>query len=160
MKKFFLICAILGAVFAKDYEVIDSVNTSFRIFGKNDRIEVISVSDPKIDGVTCFISYAKKGGAKEIVGVEEDRSEASVSCSQTAPKIIIKEELKKEDIFAKKSSLIFKKTHVVRMFDEASQSIIYLVYSDKIIDGSPDNSISAIPCNQAVGKVCEFNYKK
>ena len=160
MKKFVLLCAVLGAVFGGDYEVIDSVNTSFRIFGKNDRIEVISVADPKIDGVTCFISFAKKGGAKEIVGVEEDRSEASVSCAQTAPKIIIKEELKKEDIFAKKSSLIFKKTHVVRMFDEKNQSLIYLVYSDKIIDGSPDNSISAIPCNQAVGKVCEFAYKK
>ena len=160
MKKFILAAILAAFAFAGDYELVGSVNTSFRIFGKDDRIEVIAVKDPKIDGVTCYVSYAKKGGAKEIIGVEEDRSEASVSCVQTAPKIIIKEELKKEDIFEKRSSLIFKKTHVVRMFDEKQSTLIYLIYSDKIIDGSPNNSVSAIPCRQAVGEVCEFGYDK
>ena len=158
MKKFILAAILATFVFAGDYELVGSVNTSFRIFGKDDRIEVIAVKDPKVDGVTCYVSYAKKGGAKEIIGVEEDRSEASVSCVQTAPKIIIKEELKKEDIFEKRSSLIFKKTHVVRLYDAVQGSLIYLVYSDKVIDGSPNNSISAIPCHQAVGDVCELAY--
>ena len=158
MKKFILAAILAAFSCADDYELVGSVNTSFRIFGKDDRIEVIAVKDPKIDGVTCYVSYAKKGGAKEIIGVEEDRSEASVSCVQTAPRIIIKEELKKEDIFEKRSSLIFKKTHVVRLYDAAQGSIIYLVYSDKVIDGSPNNSISAIPCHQAVGDVCELAY--
>lgn len=158
MKKFILAAILAAFVCAGDYELVGSVNTSFRIFGKDDRIEVIAVKDPKIDGVTCYVSYAKKGGAKEIIGVEEDRSEASVSCVQTAPKIIIKEELKKEDIFEKRSSLIFKKTHVVRLYDAVQGSLIYLVYSDKVIDGSPNNSISAIPCHQAVGDVCELAY--
>ena len=158
MKKFILAAILAAFAFVGDYELVGSVNTSFRIFGKDDRIEVIAVKDPKIDGVTCYVSYAKKGGAKEIIGVEEDRSEASVSCVQTAPKIIIKEELKKEDIFEKRSSLIFKKTHVVRLYDAVQGSLIYLVYSDKVIDGSPNNSISAIPCRQAVGDVCELAY--
>ncbi|WP_299224077.1 CreA family protein [uncultured Campylobacter sp.] len=158
MKKFILAAILAAFACASDYELVGSVNTSFRIFGKDDRIEVIAVKDPKIDGVTCYVSYAKKGGAKEIIGVEEDRSEASVSCVQTAPKIIIKEELKKEDIFEKRSSLIFKKTHVVRLYDAVQGSLIYLVYSDKVIDGSPNNSISAIPCHQAVGDVCELAY--
>ena len=158
MKKFLLVLAFAALACAKDYETIDSVDTSFRLFGKDDRIEIIAVKDPKVQGVTCYVSYAKKGGAKEIIGVEEDRSEASVSCVQTAPKIIIKEELKKEDIFEKRSSLIFKKTHVVRLYDAVQGSIIYLVYSDKVIDGSPNNSISAIPCHQAVGDVCELAY--
>ncbi|WP_297916663.1 CreA family protein [uncultured Campylobacter sp.] len=158
MKKFILVAILAAFVCAGDYELVGSVNTSFRIFGKDDRIEVIAVKDPKVDGVTCYVSYAKKGGAKEIIGVEEDRSEASVSCVQTAPKIIIKEELKKEDIFEKRSSLIFKKTHVVRLYDAVQGSLIYLVYSDKVIDGSPNNSISAIPCHQAVGDVCELAY--
>ena len=144
MKKFILAAILVAFAFAGDYELVGSVNTSFRIFGKDDRIEVIAVKDPKIDGVTCYVSYAKKGGAKEIIGVEEDRSEASVSCVQTAPKIIIKEEL--------------KKTHVVRLYDAVQGSLIYLVYSDKVIDGSPNNSISAIPCHQAVGDVCELAY--
>ena len=99
MKKFLLALALAALACAKDYETIDSVDTSFRLFGKDDRIEIIAVKDPKVDGVTCYVSYAKKGGAKEIIGVEEDRSEASVSCVQTAPKILIKEKLKKEDIF-------------------------------------------------------------
>lgn len=158
MKKFILAAILAAFAFTGDYELVGSVNTSFRIFGKDDRIEVIAVKDTKIDGVTCYVSYAKKGGAKEIIGVEEDRSEASVSCVQTAPKIIIKEELKKEDIFEKRSSLIFKKTHVVRLYDAVQGSLIYLVYSDKVIDGSPNNSISAIPCHQAVGDVCELAY--
>lgn len=158
MKKFILAAILAAFAFTGDYELVGSVNTSFRIFGKDDRIEVIAVKDPKVDGVTCYVSYAKKGGAKEIIGVEEDRSEASVSCVQTAPKIIIKEELKKEDIFEKRSSLIFKKTHVVRLYDAVQGSLIYLVYSDKVIDGSPNNSISAIPCHQAVGDVCELAY--
>jgi len=160
MKKFILAAILAAFAFAGDYELVGSVNTSFRIFGKDDRIEVIAVKDPKVDGVTCYVSYAKKGGAKEIIGVEEDRSEASVSCVQTAPKILIKEKLKKEDIFEKRSSLIFKKTHVVRMFDEKQSALIYLIYSDKIIDGSPNNSVSAIPCRQAMGDVCEFGYDK
>lgn len=158
MKKFILAAILAAFAFTGDYELVGSVNTSFRIFGKDDRIEVIAVKDPKVDGVTCYVSYAKKGGAKEIIGVEEDRSEASVSCVQTAPKIIIKEKLKKEDIFEKRSSLIFKKTHVVRLYDAVQGSLIYLVYSDKVIDGSPNNSISAIPCHQAVGDVCELAY--
>ena len=158
MKKIFL--AFIFAIFAfgDDYEVIDSVPTSWRLLGKNDRIEVISVKDPKIEGISCYVSYAKKGGAKEIVGVEEDTSDASVWCVQTAPKIIIKEKLEKEDIFKKKSSILFKKTHVVRMFDEKEKTIIYLAYSDRLIDGSPNNSVSAIACNQAIGNVCEFKF--
>ena len=158
MKKIFLAFVFAIFAFGDDYEVIDSVPTSRRLLGKNDRIEVISVKDPKIEGISCYVSYAKKGGAKEIVGVEEDTSDASVWCVQTAPKIIIKEKLEKEDIFKKKSSILFKKTHVVRMFDEKEKTIIYLAYSDRLIDGSPNNSVSAIACNQAVGSVCEFRY--
>lgn len=161
MKKFILSIFAL-AVFANansdETTVVGSVNTAWKLIGKNDRIEIISVKDPKIDGITCYLSYAKKGGTDEMFGVEEDKSNASVSCVQTAEKIIIKEDITqdKESIFKKKSSLLFKKTQVIRFFDEQNQSIVYLTYSDKIIDGSPDNSISAIPCIQAVGNVCEF----
>lgn len=145
-----------------DVSMIGSVNTAWKLLGKNDRIEVIAVKDPKIDGITCFLSYAKKGGTSELVGLEEDKSNASVSCVQTAKKIVIKEDIEndKESIFKKRSSILFKKTQVIRMYDKKNQTLIYLAYSDKLIDGSPDNSVSAIPCNQAVGNVCEFLNKK
>lgn len=161
MKNIFLILSILALnLFANDDAInkIGSVNTAWKLLGKNDRIEIISVKDPKIDGITCFLSYAKKGGASEIVGLEEDTSNASVSCVQTAKKITIKEDIAKdkENIFKKRSSVLFKKTQVVRMYDEKDNAIIYLAYSDKLVDGSPNNSISVVPCNQAVGNVCEF----
>lgn len=161
MKNIFLILSILTLnLFANDDAInkIGSVNTAWKLLGKNDRIEIISVKDPKIDGITCFLSYAKKGGASEIVGLEEDTSNASVSCVQTAKKITIKEDIAKdkENIFKKRSSVLFKKTQVVRMYDEKDNAIIYLAYSDKLVDGSPNNSISVVPCNQAVGNVCEF----
>lgn len=165
MKNIFLILSILTLnLFANDDAInkIGSVNTAWKLLGKNDRIEIISVKDPKIDGITCFLSYAKKGGASEIVGLEEDTSNASVSCVQTAKKIIIKEDISKdkENIFKKRSSVLFKKTQVVRMYDEKDNAIIYLAYSDKLVDGSPNNSISVVPCNQAVGNVCEFIMSK
>ena len=78
--------------------------------------------------------------------------------TQTDKKIVIKEKIDgdKESIFKKRSSILFKKTQVIRMYDAQSQTFIYLAYSDRLIDGSPNNSVSAIPCNQAVGNVCEF----
>lgn len=160
MKKYILIlvCLMLN-LHAKDY-LIGSVNTAWKLIGKNDRIEVISVKDPKIDGITCYLSYAKKGGTSEIIGLEEDTSDASVSCEQTAQKIVIKEDITgEEDIFKKRSSVLFKKTRIVRMYDNKNQTIVYLVYSDRLIDGSPQNSITAVPCNQAAGNVCEFKKK-
>lgn len=161
MKKLLLITFILALNLVANEDTINkigSVNTAWKLLGKNDRIEVISVKDPKIDGITCFLSYAKKGGASEMVGLEEDTSNASVSCVQTDKKITIKEDISKdkENIFKKRSSILFKRTQVVRMYDEKNSVIVYLAYSDKLVDGSPNNSISVVPCNQAVGNVCEF----
>ena len=161
MKKLILsLLVFVSSLFANDDDInkIGSISTAWKLLGKNDRIEVISVKDPKVDGITCFLSYAKKGGTSELVGLEEDTSNASVSCVQTDKKIVIKEKIDgdKESIFKKRSSILFKKTQVIRMYDAQSQTFIYLAYSDRLIDGSPNNSVSAIPCNQAVGNVCEF----
>ncbi|CZE47318.1 CreA family protein [Campylobacter geochelonis] len=161
MKKIMILTCFAVLLSANEHNFIGSVSTAWKLLGKNDRIEVISVKDPKVDGVTCYVSYAKKGGTSELVGLEEDTSDASVSCVQTDSKIVVFGDVKKEeDIFKKRSSILFKKTHVVRMFDEKAQTFIYLVYSDKLVDGSPNNSVSAVPCKQAVGNVCEFKDEK
>ncbi|MDO5059291.1 MAG: CreA family protein [Neisseria sp.] len=138
----------LTACGGNNTDKIGEASTVFNMLGKNDRIEVHAFDDPQIQGVTCYISYAKKGGLKEAVNLEEDASDASVSCVQTAPEVRYNEAAvkKPQKIFKKGSSFIFKTLQVVRYYDPARKVFTYLVYSDKVIQGSPKNSMEAFSC--------------
>ena len=126
-------------------EEIGSVSTVYKFMSPDDKIVIEAFDDPKVEGVACHLSRAKKGGMKSIVGMAEDPSNASIACRQIGP-IKIKEELKDgEEVFTKRASIIFKKIHVVRFLDKKRNTLIYLAYSDKIIQGSPKNSISTVP---------------
>lgn len=125
-------------------ENIGSVSTSFRMLGSNDEIRVDAFDDPDVKGVSCFISYAKTGGITGDIGLAQDTSDASVACRQTGP-ISFNENLPaKDEVFNKKSSLFFKKMHVVRFVDKSRKTLVYLTYSDHLVDGSPKNAISAV----------------
>jgi CreA protein len=127
-------------------EEVGCVSTNIRMLGlANDKICVDSFSDPKVDGIVCHISRAVTGGAKGAVGLAEDTSDAAVSCRQTGP-ITIKEKLDDgERVFKESRSLLFKKLQVVRFYDKPNNTMVYLSYSDRIIDGSPKNSITTVP---------------
>ncbi len=126
-------------------EQVGSVDTAFKLLGPDDKIVVEAFDDPKISGVSCHMSRAKKGGVTGGLGLATDLSNASIACRQIGP-ITIREELKEgEEVFSKNTSILFKKLHVVRFLDKKRQTLIYLVYSDKLIDGSPKNSISTVP---------------
>lgn len=126
-------------------EEIGSVSTVFKMLGPNDKIVVEAFDDPKVDGVTCYLSRAKKGGISGGLGVAEDTSDASIACRQVAP-IAFKGKFKDgEEVFRKDTSLLFKTMQVVRFHDTKRNVLIYLVYSDRIIEGSPKNSISVVP---------------
>ena len=126
-------------------EQIGHVDTVFKLLGPDNKIVIEAFDDPKIEGVACHLSRAKKGGLSGAVGLAEDPSDAAIACRQIGP-IKILEKLKKgEEVFTKRTSVIFKTLHVVRFFDEKRNVLVYLVYSDKIIDGSPKNSISTVP---------------
>lgn len=126
-------------------EVIGTVDTNFRLLSRDDDIVVEAFDDPKVAGVACHLSRARKGGVKGMVGLAEDPSDASIACRQVGP-IQIKEKFKNgEEVFSKKISLAFKTMQVVRFLDEKRNVLIYLVYSDKLVDGSPKNSISTVP---------------
>jgi len=127
-------------------EEVGCVSTTFRGLGLlNDKVCVDSFPDPKVDGVICHVSRAKTGGVKGAVGLAEDTSDAAVACRQTGP-ITIKGNLKDgEDVFKESRSWLFKKLQVVRFLDKANNTLIYLVYSDKLVDGSPKNAISTVP---------------
>jgi CreA protein len=121
------------------------VSTRFRWIGPNDRIVVDGFDDPKVKGVACHISRAVTGGLKGEFGVAEDTSDASIACRQVG-KIEITGELKDgESVFEERRSLIFKRLHVVRFFDKERNTLVYVSYSDRLINGSPKNAISSVP---------------
>jgi CreA protein len=121
------------------------VSTRFRWIGPNDRIVVDGFDDPKVKGVACHISRAVTGGVKGELGVAEDTSDASIACRQVGP-IQISGDLKNgESVFDERRSLVFKKLHVVRFFDRERNVLVYVSYSDRVIEGSPKNSISTVP---------------
>lgn len=123
---------------------IGSVDTVFKLIWPDHKIEVWGVPDPKVSGVTCFYSRAKTGGISGGLGFAQDTSDASVACRQTG-KITFKEPIKQvEQIWSQDTSIFFKTIQIVRFYDQNSNSLIYLVYSDRLIDGSPKNSISAV----------------
>lgn len=126
-------------------ETIGEVSTVFKLLGPNHKIVVEAFDDPKVEGVTCYLSRAKTGGIKGGLGLAEDRAEASIACRQVGP-IRFSEELKDgEEVFKERTSLVFKTMQVVRFFDESRNALVYLVYSDRIIEGSPQNAVTAIP---------------
>ena len=126
-------------------EKIGEVSTVFKLIGANDKIVVEAFDDPKVAGVTCYLSRAKTGGVSGSLGLAEDRAEASIACRQVGP-IHFKGELKEgEEVFRERTSLVFKTMQVVRFFDQKRNTLVYLVYSDKVIEGSPQNAVTAIP---------------
>lgn len=126
-------------------EEIGSVSTVFKMLGPNDKIVVEAFDDPKVAGVTCYLSRAKKGGISGGLGVAEDTSDAAIACRRVAP-IAFKEKVEGgEEVFKKSTSLLFKSMQVVRFLDKKRDVLVYLVYSDRIIEGSPKNSISVVP---------------
>jgi len=129
-------------------EEIGSVSTVFKMLGPNDKIVVEAFDDPKVSGVT----RAKKGGVSGGLGVAEDTSDASIACRQVAP-IAFKAKVKDgEEVFKKDTSLLFKTMQVVRFLDPKRNVLVYLVYSDRIIEGSPKNSISVVPIPAGQGQ--------
>ena len=145
-----LLALLLGAC-GKNTDSIGEASTVFNLLGKNDRIEIEAFDDPDVHGVSCFLSYAKKGGLRETVNLEEDASDASVSCVQTAPQVTFNERMvaKPRQVFKRNASFAFKSLQIMRYYDAKRKAFAYMVYSDKIIQGSPKNSLSAFSCYSA-----------
>ena len=126
-------------------EKIGSVDTKFNLLTPDDDITIEVFDDPKITGVACYISRANKGGVKGALGLAEETSDASIDCTQVGS-ISWKEKLKDgERVFKVRRSLTFKKLQVIRFWDKKRNTLVYLVYSDKLIEGSPQNSVTAVP---------------
>lgn len=128
---------------------VGEVSTVFKLLSPNDKIVVDAYDDPKVTGVTCYVSRAKTGGYKGALGLAEDKSEASIACRQTGPITFAKPLEMQEDVLTERISLVFKKLRVVRMVDVPRNTLVYLTYSDRLIEGSPQNSVTAVPVDRA-----------
>lgn len=151
MKKgwIFLFGLVCASVSSAQAEQVGSVDTVFKLLGPDHKIVVEAFDDPDVKNVTCYISRAKTGGIKGGLGLAEDTADAAISCQQVGP-IELSDKIKNgkaegDVVFQKRTSLVFKKLQVVRFYDAKRNSLIYLSYSDKVIDGSPKNALSAVP---------------
>lgn len=143
MKKWLTILGLSLAASAQA-ELVGSVDTAFKFFGPDHKVLVEAFDDPAVEGVACYISRAKTGGFKGAVGLAEDPSRFSVACRQVG-EIRFKNPLpKQEEVFRKSTSLIFKHVQVVRIVDVKRNTLTYLTYSDRVIEGHPDNAITAV----------------
>ena len=127
-------------------EDVGSVDTTFRIAGSNDKIAVEVFDDPGVNGVSCYLSRARTGGLNPFA---TDPSDASVACRQISAQVSFPAPIPQtESVFSERASFLFKHVHVTRMVDSKRNVLIYLVHSDKLIDGSPKNSVTAVPSSK------------
>ncbi len=139
---------LLGLVAPVLGEEIGSVSTRFKFMGPNDKIVVEVFEDEAVPGVACYLSRAKTGGVSGAIGVAEDTSDASIECTQVGP-IELSDDIRNgkrdgDEVFKKRTSLLFKTLQVVRFYDAGRHALVYLTYSDRVIEGSPQNSITVV----------------
>jgi CreA protein len=144
MRHFIAIAFAAAASAAAHAEPVGSVDTVFKLIGPDHKIVVDAYDDPKVAGVTCYVSRAKTGGIKGGLGLAEDTSDASIACRQVGPIAIAQPLPQQEEVFNERTSLVFKKLRIVRMVDARRNTLVYLTYSDRLIEGSPKNSVTAV----------------
>ena len=130
---------------ADDPDLIFRKSTVFHWVSPNDKLATYAIDDPVVDGVACHFTVPEKGGFKGWVGVAEEVSDISLACRQVGP-IRFKAKFEQgDDVFRRRRSLLFKKMQIVRGCDVKRNVLVYMVYSDRIIEGSPKNSTSTVP---------------
>ncbi len=139
-----LLALCTAAISAQAAEYIGEVDTVFKFIGPDHKIVVEAYDDPRVDGVTCYVSRARTGGIKGALGVAEDRAEASIACRQVGPISFPRPLPQQEEVFSERMSLLFKKLRIVRMVDARRNTLVYLTYSERVIEGSPQNSVTAV----------------
>ena len=128
-----------------DPDLIFRKSTTFKLLTPNDKLAVYGVDDPLVDGVACHYTAPEKGGLSGALGLAEQTSDISLSCRQYGP-IKFKGTFAQGDVvFSERRSLIFKKMQIVRGCDTRRNILVYMTYSDKLIEGSPKNSTSTVP---------------
>jgi CreA protein len=133
------------AAAADEPDLIFRRSTVFKLLSPNDKLATYGVDDPEVEGVACHFTVPEKGGFKGWLGLAEEVSDISLACRQVGP-IHFKDKMSQgDDMFRKRRSLFFKKMQIVRGCDAKRNVLVYMVYSDRLIEGSPKNSTSSVP---------------
>jgi CreA protein len=138
-------CAAALPVVAQEPDRIFDKSTVWRPLTPNDKLAVYGLDDPLVEGVACHYTTPEKGGIKGTMGLAEEVSDISLACRQIGP-VRFKEKFEQGDVvFSERRSLIFKRMRIVRGCDARRNTLVYMVYSDRPIEGSPKNSTSSVP---------------
>ena len=141
----FLLAGATAPAAADGPDLIFKESTTFKLLTPNDKIAVYGIDDPDVEGVACHYTVPERGGVKGMLGVAEETSDVSLACRQVGP-VKFKRQLEQGgDMFRERRSLIFKKMQIVRGCDAKRNVLVYMVYTDKLIEGSPKNSTSSVP---------------
>jgi CreA protein len=125
-------------------DLIFRQSTDFKLLTPNDKLATYGIDDPVVEGVACYYTMHEKGGVTGALGLAENTSDVSLSCRQYGP-VKFREKFSQGDqVFSEKRSLFFKRMQIVRGCDVKRNVMVYMVYSDKLVEGSPQNSTSAL----------------
>jgi CreA protein len=157
----FMACIFTGLYFftastshaADAPDLIFRKSTVFKLVTPNDKLATYGIDDPVVEGVACHFTAPERGGVKGWLHVAEEVSDISLSCRQIGPIKITEKFSQGEDVFRKRRSLFFKKMQIVRGCDSKRNVLVYMVYSDRVIEGSPKNSTSSVPIMPWGGEV-------
>jgi CreA protein len=130
---------------ADEPDLIFRRSTTFKLLTPNDKLATYGLDDPEVDGVACYFTVPERGGVKGWLGVAEEVSDVSLACRQIGPIRFKGKFAQGDDMFRKRRSLIFKKMQIVRGCDTKRNVLVYMVFSDRLIEGSPKNSTSSVP---------------
>jgi CreA protein len=130
---------------AEEPDVIFKKSTVFKWLTPNDKLATYGLDDPEVEGVACHFTVPERGGLKGWIGVAEEVSDISLACRQIGPVRFKAKFEQGEEVFRQRRSLFFKKMQIVRGCDVKRNVLVYMVYSDRLIEGSPKNSTSSVP---------------
>jgi CreA protein len=134
-----------GAWAADEPDLIFRKSTVFKLLSPNDKLATYAVDDPEVEGVACHFTVPERGGFKGWLGIAEEVSDISLACRQVGPIHFKNKFAQGEEMYRRRRSILFKKMQIVRGCDTKRNVLVYVVYSDKLVEGSPKNSTSSVP---------------
>jgi len=134
-----------NAASAAEPDLIFRKSTVFKLLTPDHKLATYALDDPLIEGVACHFTVPEKGGVSGMLGMAEETSDISLACRQVGPVAFKGKFAQGDDVFTQRRSILFKKMQIVRGCDVKRNVLVYVVYSDRLIEGSPKNSTSTVP---------------
>ena len=124
---------------------IGEVSATFRVLGPNDKVAVDRYDDPRVPGVSCYVSRTETGGLAGAAGLAGDPSKFALACRATGRISLPRDIPQSESVFRQSASPLFKTLTVTRLVDADKAMLVHLITSSKLVNGSPFNSVTAVP---------------